>query len=108
MPVTIVGGGGGRGGREGDLEAAQQGFSNKPGSVFMYSELILCTLATVLTPYMGSCYLGYELVLYSPIIYHPVRILGNDYPGMGTVARLHKSAVHGCMHAAWWYMGTCT
>ena len=31
---------------------------------------------------------------------------------MGTVARLHKSAVHGCMHAACWYiymyMGTCS
>ena len=57
---------------------------------------------------MGSHYLGYELVLYTPIICHPVRILGNDYPGMGTrtVARLHKFAVHGCMHAAWWYICT--
>ena len=53
---------------------------------------------------MDSCYLGYGLVLYSPIIYYPVRILGNDYPGMGTVARSHKSSVHGCMHAAWWYI----
>ena len=61
---------------------------------------------------MGSHYLGYGLVLYTPIICHPVRILGNDYPGMGTVAKLHKSTVHGYMHAAWWYiytyMGTCS
>ena len=73
----------------------------------------LCNLATVPTCTMGSCYLGYGLVLYTPIIYYPVCILGNDYPGMGTVARLHKSAVHGCMHksavhgcmhAAWWYI----
>ena len=55
---------------------------------------------------MGSRYVGYRLVLYTPIIYHPVCILGNDYPGMGTVARLHKSAVHGCMPAAWWYICT--
>ena len=55
---------------------------------------------------MGSRFLGYELVLYTPIICHPVCILGNNYPGMGTVARLHKSAVHGCMHAAWWYIST--
>ena len=34
VPVTIVGGGGGGGG-EGDLEAAQQGFSDKPGPEFM-------------------------------------------------------------------------
>ena len=51
---------------------------------------------------MGIRYLGYGLVLYTPIICHPVRILGNDYPGMGTVARLYKSAVHQCMRAAWW------
>ena len=55
---------------------------------------------------MGNRCLGYGLVLYTPTICHPVRILGNDYPGMRTVARLHKSAVHGCMHAAWWYIGT--
>ena len=56
---------------------------------------------------LGSRYLGYGLVLYTPIILcHPVRILGNDYPGMGTVVRLHKSAVHGCMRAAWWYICT--
>ena len=55
---------------------------------------------------MVSRYLGYGLVLYKPIICHPVRILGNDYPGMGTVARLHKSSVHGCIHAAWWYICT--
>ena len=62
---------------------------------------------------MGSCYLEYGLVLYSPIIYHPVRILGNDYPGMGTVARLlyacsmvvyictweHVRSLNGHMHA---------
>ena len=52
----------------------------------------LCSLATVPTPW-GSRYLGYRLVLYTTIICQPVRILGNDYPGMGTVARLHKSAV---------------
>ena len=44
------------------------------------------------------------LLLLLLLLYHPVGILGNDYPGMGTVARLHKSAVHGCMHAAWWYI----
>ena len=43
---------------------------------------------------MGSRYLGYGLVLYTPTICHLVRILGNDYPGVGTVARLHKSHVH--------------
>ena len=43
---------------------------------------------------MGSRYLGYGLVLYTPIICHPVRILGNDHPGMGTVARLHKSTLY--------------
>ena len=41
-------------------------------------------------PTMGSCYLGYGLVLYTPITCRPVRILGNDYPGLGTVARLHN------------------
>ena len=55
---------------------------------------------------MGSHYLGYGLVLYTPIMCHPVHILGNDYPGMGTVARLHKSAIHGYMHAVWWYICT--
>ena len=44
---------------------------------------------------MGSRYQGYGLVLYTTIICHPVRILGNNYHGMGTVARLHKSAVTG-------------
>ena len=42
---------------------------------------------------MGSRYLGYRLVLYTPIICHPIRILGNDYPGMGIVVRLHEPAV---------------
>ena len=55
---------------------------------------------------MGSRYLGYRLVLYTPSICHPVCILGNDYPGMGTVARLHKFTVYGCMHTAWWYICT--
>ena len=55
---------------------------------------------------MGSHYLGYGLVLYTPIMCHPVHILGNDFPGMGTVARLHKSAIHGYMHAVWWYICT--
>ena len=33
----------------------------------------------------GSRFLGYRLVLYTTIICQPVHILGNDYPGMGTV-----------------------
>ena len=55
---------------------------------------------------MGSHYTvprirtGTVLFYYS----HPVHILGNDYPGMGTVARLHKSTVYECMHAAGWYI----
>ena len=52
----------------------------------------LCNLETGSPPW--SRYLGYGLVLYTPSICHPVRILGNDYPGMETVARLHKSAVY--------------
>ena len=47
---------------------------------------------------MGSRYLRYGLVLYTAIICHPVPILGNDYPGIGTVARLHKSAVSADSH----------
>ena len=53
---------------------------------------------------MGGRCLGYGLALYTPITCHHVCILGNDCPGMGTVARLHKFTVIGCMHTAWWYI----
>ena len=93
--------------RHGAHQTAISGYSGFPHYCFSHVQWIYSTLQQF--PHHGqSLPRIWTGTVYTPII-HPVRILGYiiyDYSGMGTVASLSKSAVHGCMHAAWWYICT--